>query len=95
MKKKKKPDAKPSEDEEAHPWLINYNKRQDPRYHIEQLKRIAMTLEDNLGFVSVVTLINTIFIVILTFGALITGAIGVSSALSDSLLGLVKSTLHK
>ena len=79
---KKKPEKELTEDEQSHPWLINYNKKDDPRFHIEQLKKVAMSLEDNLGVVSILTMINTVFIVALVFGALITGAIGLSSAIS-------------
>lgn len=94
MKKKKKTET-PTEDEQAHPWLINYNKKDDPRFHIEQLKKVAMSLEDNLGFVSIVTIINSVFILVLVFGSLITGAVGLSGAISDSIIGTVKGLLHK
>ena len=93
MKKDKKEQI--TEEEEMHPWLLKYKKDHGPSHKLDTLKEAVISIENNLGVVSIVTIINTIFIVVLAFGALITGVIGVSGAISDQLIGMVKSSLHK
>jgi hypothetical protein len=90
----KKPESdKATDDLESHPWLRNFNKK-DLREQIETLKEATKSIENNLGTNSVLTLINSILIIGLMFGALITGTIGLGSDVSNSLLGLVKDQLH-
>lgn len=93
MKKDKK--EKLTEEEEMHPWLLKYKKDHGPSHKLDTLKDAVVSIEGNLGIVSVVTIVNTIFIVALAFGALLTGVVGFGGAASDQLIGAVKGLLHK
>lgn len=82
----------PDEDSEFHPWLLNYRKKNE----IEKVEILTETLkgiETNLGFVSVLSIINSVLIIGLIIGALVTGVVGISSEVSDALIGLVKDTV--
>ncbi len=83
---------KPDEDSEFHPWLLNYRKKNE----IEKVEILTETLkgiEMNLGYVSVLSMINSVLIIGLIFGALITGVVGISSEVSDALIGFAKDKI--
>ena len=83
---------KPDEDSEFHPWLLNYRKKNE----IEKVEILTETLkgiETNLGYVSVLSMINSVLIIGLIFGALITGVVGISSEVSDALIGFAKDKI--
>lgn len=82
----------PDEDSEFHPWLLNYRKKNE----IEKVEILTETLkgiETNLGFVSVLSMINSVLIIGLIIGALVTGVVGISSEVSDALIGFVKDKI--
>jgi len=83
---------KPDEDSEFHPWLLNYRKKNE----IEKVEILTETLkgiEMNLGYVSVLSIINSVLIIGLIFGSLITGVVGISSEVSDALIGFTKDKI--
>jgi len=83
---------KPDEDSEFHPWLLNYRKKNE----IEKVEILTETLkgiEMNLGYVSVLSMINSVLIIGLIFGALVTGVVGISSEVSDALIGFAKDKI--
>ena len=83
---------KPDEDSEYHPWLLNYRKKNE----IEKVEILTETLkgiEMNLGYVSVLSMINSVLIIGLIFGALITGVVGIGSEVSDALIGFAKDKI--
>jgi len=83
---------KPDEDSEYHPWLLNYRKKNE----IEKVEILTETLkgiEMNLGYVSVLSIINSVLIIGLIFGSLITGVVGISSEVSDALIGFTKDKI--
>jgi len=83
---------KPDEDSEFHPWLLNYRKKNE----IEKVEILTETLkgiEMNLGYVSVLSMINSVLIIGLIIGALVTGVVGISSEVSDALIGFAKDKI--
>jgi hypothetical protein len=80
------------ENTELHPWLVNYRKKNEIE-KLEILTETVKTIETNLGIVSMLAMINTILIIGLIFGALVTGAIGISSEMSGALFGFVKNKI--
>ncbi|CAB5221570.1 hypothetical protein UFOVP247_200 [uncultured Caudovirales phage] len=85
-------DKNTEEDLEFHPWLINYRKKNEIE-KLEILTETVKTIETNLGIVTLLALVNTIFIIALMIGALITGSIGLSSDLADAMIGLAKEKI--
>ena len=82
----------PNEDSEFHPWLLNYRKKNE----IEKVEILTETLkgiETNLGYVSVLSIINSVLIIGLIIGALVTGVVGISSEVSDALIGFAKDKI--
>jgi hypothetical protein len=85
-------DDLPDKESEFHPWLLNYRKKNE----IEKVEILTETLkgiETNLGYVSVLSMINSVLIIGLIFGALITGVVGISSEVSDALIGFAKDKI--
>jgi hypothetical protein len=80
------------DDLEFHPWLVNYRKKNEIE-KVEILTDAVKQIENNLGFVSILSLINSILIIGLIFGALLTGVVSVGSELSNSLIGLAKNKI--
>ena len=83
---------KPDEDSEFHPWLLNYRKKNEIE-KVEILTEAVKGIETNLGYVSVLSMINSVLIIGLIFGALITGVVGISSEVSDALIGFAKDKI--
>ena len=80
------------DDSELHPWLLNYRRKNE----IEKLVILTETvkgLETNLGIVSVLSMINSVLIIGLIIGALVTGVVGISSEVSDALIGFAKDKI--
>ena len=82
----------PDEDSEFHPWLLNYRKKNEIE-KVEILTEALKGIETNLGYVSVLSMINSVLIIGLIFGALITGVVGISSEVSDALIGFAKDKI--
>jgi len=81
------------DDLQLHPWLVNYRKKNEIE-KVEVLTESVKAIEMNLGYVSVLSIINSVLIIGLIFGALITGVIGISSEVSDALIGFVKDKIE-
>ena len=81
------------DDLQLHPWLVNYRKKNEIE-KVEILTESVKGIEINLGYVSVLSIINSVLIIGLIFGALITGVIGISSEVSDALIGFVKDKIE-
>ena len=75
------------EDLEEHPWLTNYRSKNQIE-KIEILTEALKGIETNLGYVSVLSMINSVLIIGLILGALVTGVVGLSSEVSDALRGV-------
>ena len=82
----------PDGDSEFHPWLLNYRKKNEIE-KVEILTEALKGIETNLGYVSVLSMINSVLIIGLIFGALITGVVGISSEVSDALIGFAKDKI--
>ncbi len=80
------------EDSEFHPWLLNYRKKNEIE-KIEILTEALKGIETNLGYVSVLSMINSVLIIGLIIGALVTGVVGISSEVSDVLIGFAKDKI--
>ena len=80
------------EDLEEHPWLTNYRSKNQIE-KIEILTEALKGIETNLGYVSVLSMINSVLIIGLIIGALVTGVVGISSELSDALIGFAKDKI--
>ena len=80
------------EDSEFHPWLLNYRKKNEIE-KIEILTEALKGIETNLGYVSVLSMINSVLIIGLIIGALVTGVVGISSEVSDALIGFAKDKI--
>ena len=83
---------KPDEDSEFHPWLLNYRKKNEIE-KVEILTEALKGIETNLGYVSVLSMINSVLIIGLIFGALVTGVVGISSEVSNALIGFAKDKI--
>ena len=80
------------EDLEEHPWLTNYRSKNQIE-KIELLTEALKGIETNLGYVSVLSMINSVLIIGLIIGALVTGVVGISSEVSDALIGFAKDKI--
>ena len=80
------------EDLEEHPWLTNYSSKNQIE-KIEILTEALKGIETNLGYVSVLSMINSVLIIGLIIGALVTGVVGISSEVSDALIGFAKDKI--
>jgi len=80
------------EDLEEHPWLTNYRSKNQIE-KIEILTEALKGIETNLGYVSVLSMINSVLIIGLIIGALVTGVVGISSEVSDALIGFAKDKI--
>ena len=80
------------EDLEEHPWLTNYRSKNQIE-KIEILTEALKGIETNLGYVSVLSIINSVLIIGLIIGALVTGVVGISSEVSDALIGFAKDKI--
>ena len=80
------------EDSEFHPWLTNYRSKNQIE-KIEILTEALKGIETNLGYVSVLSMINSVLIIGLIIGALVTGVVGISSEVSDALIGFAKDKI--
>jgi len=85
-------DKETQDDSELHPWLLNYRKKNEIE-KLEVLTETVKSIETNLGIVSTLAIINTMLIIGLIFGALVTGAVGISSEMSNALFGFVKNKI--
>ena len=81
-----------NEDLEEHPWLTNYRSKNQIE-KIEILTEALKGIETNLGYVSVLSMINSVLIIGLIIGALVTGVVGISSEVSDALIGFAKDKI--
>ncbi len=82
----------PDENLEEHPWLTNYRSKNQIE-KIEILTEALKGIETNLGYVSVLSMINSVLIIGLIIGALVTGVVGISSEVSDALIGFAKDKI--
>jgi len=90
----KKRDKEKVPDEVAdHPWLANFDKK-NPKEQLEILKDKLVEIEDNLGIASVWMICLTMIVIALTFGAVITGSVGLSGELINNLTAMIKSKGH-
>jgi hypothetical protein len=83
---------KTDEDLGEHPWLTNYRSKNQIE-KIEILTEALKGIETNLGYVSVLSMINSVLIIGLIIGALVTGVVGISSEVSDALIGFAKDKI--
>lgn len=87
--------VKEQEEEELsymHPWIAGYHKRQ-LEDKVEVLKDKVIEIESNIGIATLITIFNSIIMVGLVIGALVTGSIGMSSEMADAIIGFAKDKI--
>jgi len=70
-----------------------YKRKKNEIEKVEILTETLKGIETNLGFVSVLSIINSVLIIGLIIGALVTGVVGISSEVSDALIGFAKDKI--